>query len=229
MTTTTSSERAYYEVKNAIIDGRYPGGMRLPEDMIASELGFSRTPVRDALRRLNSEGLVEMVPNFGASVTQWSQMQLGEITTMRVMLEGFAAELAAIKITNAGLEELTHHNQEMEDAIIAGPKPDLERVSETNLEFHRTIVAAAGNKYLSQAIEPLWHLPLVIRKYALFSRERLELSRQHHRELIAAMHAREPKWASEAMRMHLYAARAFDEKVAVTGAPTHGRHSDNAA
>lgn len=210
---TTSSERAYYEVKSAILDGRYPGGMRLPEDMIASELGFSRTPVRDALRRLNSEGLVEMMPNFGASVTQWSQMQLGEITTMRVMVEGFAAQLAATKITNEGLAELTEHNRAMEEAIVSGPKPDLEKVSKTNLEFHRTIVAAAGNKYLTQAIEPLWNLPLVIRKYALFSRERLELSRQHHRELIAALRAREPKWAREAMRMHLYAARAFDEEL----------------
>lgn len=224
---TTSSEHAYIEVKEAILDGRYPGGMRLPEDMIASELGFSRTPVRDALRRLNSEGLVEIVPNFGARVTQWSQMQLGEITAMRVMLEGFAAELAAVKITNAGLSELTQHNNEMEDAITAGAKPDLDLVSKTNLEFHRTIVAAAGNKFLTQAIEPLWHLPLAIRKYAMFSRERLELSRQHHRELIAAMHAREPQWAREAMRMHLFAARAFDEKLAPDGASTNGGYPDD--
>lgn len=211
---TTSSERAYHEVKEAILDGRYRGGMRLPEDMIASELGFSRTPVRDALRRLNSEGLVEIAPNFGARVTQWSQMQLEEMTAMRIMLEGYAAQLAAAKITSAQLDELSHHNREWEAAVARRSKPDIDGIANSNLRFHQTIVAAAGNKFLTQAIEPLWHLPLVMRKYAMFSRERLELSRQHHREIIAALSAGEPQWASEAMRTHIVAARAFDAKLA---------------
>jgi DNA-binding GntR family transcriptional regulator len=208
---TTSAESAYIKVKAAILDGRYSGGMRLPEDMIAGELGFSRTPVRDALRRLSSEGLVEMAPNFGARVAEWSQVQLGEITTMRAMLEGYAAELAAPKISAEALGELTRHNAAMEAAIGIDAHPDLDGVSKANLAFHKTIVMAADNKVLMQAIEPLWHFPMVIRKYALFSRQRLELSRQHHKELIAALTGGDPYWAREAMRMHIYAARAFDE------------------
>ena len=211
---TTSSERAYHAVKEAILDGRYGGGMRLPEDMIAGELGFSRTPVRDALRRLNSEGLVEIAPNFGARVTQWSQMQLEEMTAMRIMLEGYAAQLAATKITPAELDELLRHNDAWEAAVSSSPKPDIDGIANSNLSFHRTIVTAAGNKFLAQAIEPLWHLPLVMKKYAMFSRERLELSRQHHSEIIAALSAGEPQWACEVMRTHIVAARAFDAKLA---------------
>ena len=213
-TTKTSSERAYLFVKKAILEGQYPSGTRLPEDRIATELGISRTPVRDALRSLIAEGLVVSEPNSGARVAAWSEDELSEISQMRVMLEGYAARLAASKITASQLDELKSLCAQMEAGAKALPRPDLNLVSTANLDFHRRIVAAADNMRLAAAIEPLWHYPVVIRKFALFTPERLERSLSHHREIVSALSERNGDWACSAMQNHLQSARSFDESLA---------------
>jgi DNA-binding GntR family transcriptional regulator len=178
--------------------------------MIAGELGISRTPVRDALRRLQSEGLVDIVPNYGARVASWTEVELGEISRMRVMLEGFACELAAAKIRPAEIGELRRHSEVM--AAAAGPDgdADLDQISRSNLDFHRVIAEAAHNTRLQSAIEPLWHFPLVIRKFALFSPDHIQRSLLHHREIITALTEGNPDWAGAIMRAHIESARPYD-------------------
>lgn len=207
----TSSERAYLFVKKAILEGEYPSGMRLPEDRIASELGISRTPVRDALRSLIAEGLVVSEPNSGARVAAWSEDELSEISEMRIMLEGYAAMLAARKINDEQLDGLLDLCNRMEQGTDHSGRPDLNLISTANLEFHQRIVAAADNKRLAAAIEPLWHYPVVIRKFALFTPERLKRSHAHHREIVAALAERNGEWARSAIQNHLQSARSFDE------------------
>lgn len=208
---TTSSERAYVAIKSEILRGRYPAGHRMIEETIANELAISRTPVRDAIRRLHSDGLVEFTPNAGARIPSWSERELAEITQMRALLESFAAELAAAKITQQEVEALVGLADEMDAALDHPDGPDLERLSNANLAFHRLIVSAAGNSRLALTLESLWALPLLIRKFGLFNLERLKRSGAHHRELIAALQVHDAQWAAAIMRTHILAAQSYDQ------------------
>ena len=137
---------------------------------------------------------------------------------MRVMLESFACELAAAKITAEQLAELTGHCDAMAAAAAAGGgELDLDQVSKSNLDFHRVVARAAGNSRLYAAIEPLWHFPLVIRKFALFSPERIQRSLTHHREIIAALSEGNPGWAAAVMRAHIESSRPYDLLLTETG------------
>jgi DNA-binding GntR family transcriptional regulator len=209
----TSAERAYTFIRSSILSGRYGGGTRLKEQEIASALAISRTPVRDAIRRLHSDGLIDFEPNQGARVTTWSKVDLTEISEMRALLESFAAELAAVKIGASELDELDRHTDAMQKAL-DGKEPRIDQISAANLAFHQVIGRAAGNTRLLLIIEGLWVLPLVARKFALFDRASLEQSINHHREITRALLARDAGWASAIMRAHILAARAYDGMLA---------------
>lgn len=204
-----SSERAYEHIKAAILSGRYRSGDRLPEDMVASELGVSRTPIRDALRRLQVEQLITVTPYSGARVASWSEDELRETAEMRAMLESFATGLAAAKRSAADLDLMRGLCMRMEEEA-ARTDPNLDQISQDNLAFHRAIVDAAGNTLLAASLEPLWIYPVVVRKYALFGRERLLRSLSHHKEMVTAIEKRDAEWASAVMRVHILAARSYD-------------------
>jgi len=211
---TSSAELAYEHVKHRILNGEFGGGTRMPEDTIAGMLGISRTPVRDALRRLESEGLVESAPNSGARVAQWTEVELTEIANMRILLESYAAELAARKIEVDQIKALTEQCDIMQFA--SEGDPDIVTVSASNLAFHRIVAQASGNSRLVASLEPLWHLPTVLRKYSLFSTERLVRSVQHHREIITALEAGDSNWAQSIMHAHLSSARIYDRLISNT-------------
>ena len=209
----TSAERAYKFIRSSILAGRYDSGARLKEQEIAGELAISRTPVRDAIRRLHSDGLIEFEPNQGARVANWSEVDLHEISEMRALLESFAAELAAGKIDQSELDELSRDTDVMQKALEAD-LPRIDPFSSANLAFHQGVVRAAGNARLSLIVEGLWMLPLLTRKFTLFDRAGLEQSISHHREIIRALRARDSAWASAIMRAHILAARAYDSELA---------------
>jgi DNA-binding GntR family transcriptional regulator len=209
----TSAERAYKFIRTNILTGRYGSGTRLKEQEIASVLAISRTPVRDAIRRLHSDGLIDFEPNQGARVTTWSEVDLRETSEMRALLESFAAELAAAKIGAAQLNELDRHTDAMR-AALEQDEPRIDQISAANLAFHHGIVLAANNSRLLQVIEGLWVLPLVAQKFALFDRASLEQSVNHHREIIRALRAGDGDWASAIMRAHILAARGYDSVLA---------------
>lgn len=215
--TTTSSERAYQLIRGQILAGRYRGGERLKEEAVARDLALSRTPVRDAIRRLQAEGLVLVTPNSGARVASWSEDELAEITEMRARLESLAAALAAARIAPAALAELARLADAMEQAITRAGGADLDGVSACNLAFHRAIAAAAGNGRLALMIESLHALPVVIRKFALFDRQRLLQSVAHHREIVLALRAGDAAWCEALMRAHILAARGYDRLLADRG------------
>jgi DNA-binding GntR family transcriptional regulator len=99
-------DRAYEAVRSGIIAGRYLAGARLTEQEIATTVGVSRTPVREALRRLDAEGLVEFTPNLGAVVTTWTEEDSDEIFDLRGMLESYGARRATIRATDEQIAEL---------------------------------------------------------------------------------------------------------------------------
>jgi DNA-binding GntR family transcriptional regulator len=204
-----SSQRAYSFIKQAILSGKYKSGERLLEDIFANELEISRTPVRDALRRLHAEQLVIVTPYSGARVASWTEAEMKEANDLRIMLESYAASLAASKRTDEQLEKLESLCHEME-VEAAKDTPSLDFISERNVALHRTVVESAANSQLSAAIEPLWNYPRIVRKYGLFGTERLNRSLSHHREILEAIKTRDPDWASAIMRLHILAARSYD-------------------
>ncbi len=204
-----SSDKVYEVIKHRILTGDFDAGKRLPEDMIAAELGLSRTPVRDALRRLQADGLVEIVPNSGGKVAQWTSESLAELAQLRAMLEGYAAELAATKIDEPALSRLDRLCDDMRE-ILSAPQVDLIALSRNNLTFHREVTVAANNARLLASIEPLWNFSLVARKFALFTNDRLDRTHSHHCEITAALREHDRDWARSIMHTHIQAARALD-------------------
>lgn len=205
----TSAEQAYEFIRTEILASRFPSGSRLPEEKIAAQLNISRTPVRDALRRLHSDGLIDLTANSGARVASWSAVELMEMSELRALLESFAVGLAARKIDSAGVSHLARLCDEMETALAAG-KVDLDVISANNVAFHRSVANAAGNSRLTANLESLWTFPLMVRKFALFGDDRLKRSLDHHREITAALQAGDAQWAEAIMRTHILAARAYD-------------------
>ena len=222
------SGRTYDELRSAILRGRYPTGTRLPEEELAQAFGVSRTPVREALRSLHAEGLVEFVPNRGAHVATWTQEELQEIYDLRALLESRGAELATPRITEQSIDRLRSLAAEMEalvpslDGSERSDEQVQDRISELNNEFHQAILQAAGSRQIVTLMSNVVHVPLVRRTFRSYDAAALARSFAHHRELIAAFEARDPLWAGSVMRTHVYTARAVLAQQQRTDSGTEG-------
>lgn len=206
---TTETESVVDGVRRLILSGQYASGDRLGEVELAATLGVSRTPVREALRLLAAEGLVEVTPNKGARVVAWSPAELEEIFALRAQVEGLAARRAAERITAEALDELEQIALAHAKATAAGPDRDLDRVYELNGLFHGGVVqAASGGASLSSVVNSLVHSVVLHRTLHTFDDAAMERSSRHHLEIVTAMRNRDPEWAECVMRSHLLAARA---------------------
>jgi DNA-binding GntR family transcriptional regulator len=192
-----------------ILNGRYATGSRLAEIELATTLGVSRTPIREALRLLAAEGLVELTPNKGARVMAWSAAELEEVFALRAVVEGLAARRAADRVTAAQLADLERIAVAHAEATAAGPQRDLERVYALNSDFHAGVVeAAGGGTSLTTVVGSLVHSAVLHRTLHTFDEVAMERSSRHHLEIVAALANRDPDWAECVMRAHLLAARA---------------------
>lgn len=201
-----AAERAYDEIRSLIAGPQFAAGDRLREEELSNLLGVSRTPVREALRRLAAEGMVEFLPHRGAHVTSWTQSQVHEIFRLRVLLEGHAAASAAVRIDGDGLAELRTLAVEMADHAELSP-PNLESIAELNTRFHELLATNAGSDYLIGFLRNVVQIALVHRAFRQYSSRALARSVQHHIELVEAVEARDPEWAEAVMRSHILAAQ----------------------
>jgi DNA-binding GntR family transcriptional regulator len=201
-------EEAAEALRVAILDGTLRPGSRLGEVELAEQLGVSRTPVREALRRLVAEGLVEVLPNRGARVVEWSAADLDEIYDLRALLESHGATRAATRISAGELPVLDKLCADMESCAGPGRNRDLDRLAGLNAEFHRRILDASGSARLAALVGTVVRVPLVLRTFHDYTAEALERSSGHHREIVAALRAGDPQWAGSVMRSHVLAARA---------------------
>jgi DNA-binding GntR family transcriptional regulator len=208
-----AAARAYEMIKAEIISGRMTGNARLKEAELAELTGVSRTPVREALRWLEADGLVVLNPNSGAHVALWSAEDLREITDLRALLESFGASLAAKKISSEQVAHLQNLQTRMEEAIARANAESLIQLAGLNKEFHLAIIEATGNHRLVSALQSIVEGPLIFRKFSVFSPEQIERSFSHHRDLIAALDAGDAEWAESTMRSHILAARSADKKL----------------
>lgn len=201
-----AAETAYEMIRRGVLSGEFARGQRLREEELAALVGVSRTPVREALRRLNAEGLVDFTPNRGARVTAWSERELEDLYEARALLEGFGARLAAGRISADEIAELHDIAEEMAAVAESGPDP-ADRLTELNGRFHRAIVHASRNTQLDTLVRGVMDVPLIYRTFQRYSPERLRASQSHHRELVEAFRAGDGEWAEAVMKAHILAAR----------------------
>jgi DNA-binding GntR family transcriptional regulator len=202
-----ATDVAYGSIRHGLIAGRWSAGSHLRETELADELGISRTPVREALRRLASEQMVVFEPHLGARVPGWSEQDLSEIFALRVELESYAAGEAARHATPQHVAELRQLARDMEQAAFGLPQPDYVGITEANDRFHRLIVTASGNRRLMSLVSTLIELPLVIRTFSRFDAKAMARSVQHHYDIADAIADRNADWAIAVMRAHIHAGR----------------------
>lgn len=204
----TAWEQAYLTLRRRLADGTYPPGSRLREEDLAAQLGVSRTPVREALRRLDAEGWLRVVPNQGAFAAEWSIAEIEEIFELRALLESHAAEHAAMAPDQRALETMEAACEQAEAALPGGDLAALEAISDANVRFHRALWEMSGQARCRAILHSLAVPPMVLRNFRSFDAAGLRRSVDQHREMIAAIMAGDPGWAGAVMRAHVQAGRA---------------------
>jgi len=201
-------DTAVVMLRDRLISGALAPGDRLGEAELAEELGMSRTPVREALRILSGEGLVEIEANRGARVSYWSEAELLNVFEIRLRLEGLAARRAAERATPAQADRL----HEIATLIAVYAKPgrdrDLEKVALHNSEFHGELLQIAGSPALSSAVAGVVFLSILSKTHESFDDEAFRRSVNHHFEIVEAIRAGQGDWAESTMRSHMLSARA---------------------
>jgi len=210
-----AADRVYGALKAGILDGTYGFGARLGEVELADTFGVSRTPVREALRRLDTEDLIETLPNRGARVRSWSGHELDDIFDLRALLEGHAAGLAAGRAGKDDIELLHGLCDEMDRMSRGGRAYDLNRLADFNRQLHQKILELSGNALLPQLVRSITQLPIVVSTFSHYSVEQLQRSMRQHRELVEALAAHDVQCADAVMRSHILSAR----RVLLTGEP----------
>lgn len=200
-------ELVYTVVRQGILDGTFEQGARLGEVDLARSLKVSRTPVREALRRLLSDGLIETIPNQGSRVRRWDPTELFEVFSVRALLEANSAGLAASRVTDEDVATMSRLCKQMEAAARSGPRQDLDRVSSLDEEFHEAIHAASGNTLLPNLIRELIQIPVVLRAAMDRTPQRLVQTMRQHQEILGALRTGDAAWAEAAMRSHVLSAR----------------------
>jgi DNA-binding GntR family transcriptional regulator len=203
----TPQASAYDRLRTQILKGSLPPGEWLREENLANDLGVSRTPVREALRRLHADGLVEVTPRRGAQVVTVSDADMADTYELRSRLEGLAARRAAMKGYD-DLAALRRLCDEMEALLDRLDDDACERMTLLNLRLHEIVTAAAEVKALPALLSGIMQVSVVRHTFSHYTQAELDRSFAQHRELIDAIEARDPDWAEAVMRSHLLGARA---------------------
>jgi len=200
-------EAAYHAIRSGILTGVYASGQHLSGEQLAGAIGVSRTPVREALRRLHAEGLVRVVPNHGAYVTGFTKADIAQMFSLRAVLESYAIELATPLLTEAQIDLIAELADRTYSLALEQPAEFRAGIAQANGQLHLTIVTAAGDARLAKMIASVVELPLVMRTLGVYTQDDLVRSAGHHRELALALRARDAAWAAAVMRSHLLAAK----------------------
>jgi DNA-binding GntR family transcriptional regulator len=199
--------QVYVELRTAILQGTLPPLERITENQIAARFGLSRTPVREAFRRLEAEGLIQVVPQRGSFVSQPSLEGILEIYQIRTPLEAMATRVAAETIEAGPLKRLEEILALEQDRRLSA-----ERSLRLNREFHAVIVACARNRRLTSMLVGLQDEVHRVRVLWPSTVARLDETWKEHAAILAALKAHDPAAAERCMREHLERARASTVK-----------------
>lgn len=196
-------ELVFEALRDAIISSALRPGERLMEVQLADELGVSRTPVREAIRKLEHEGLVVMIPRKGAYVADISLKDVAEIFDVRKALEALAAHRAAERANEEDLEQAERILVEYGECI---EKLDMPRLIEVDTQFHESIYHMAGNSRLKQMLNLLSEQVMRYRTMTLSHGPRMRRALEEHRRIVEAIAGRDPERASRLAREHIESA-----------------------
>ncbi|WP_424985122.1 GntR family transcriptional regulator [Microbulbifer sp. S227A] len=192
---------SYLRLLDEIRDGELLPGDRLRETELAERLGVSRTPVREAIRQLEADGLVSHVPRHGATLRKLDYAEVMELYEMRAVLEGTAARLAARAASDVELDELETLNEQL-----ASIGTGLE-AARLNTIFHATLLDAAKNRFLAKSMVSLKKAMMILGPTMLSDHNRAMAADAEHRRVIEALKARDGAAAETAMRAHIEASQ----------------------
>jgi len=210
------AQEAAKRIRDMIRKGTLKKGDRILEEPMCQAMGVSRTPLREALRILSSEGLIELIPNRGAYIAQPSINEIGEMFQVMSILEGTCARLCAEKMDDRGLSRLDDLYRKLEEHC---QTEDREKYMAVNHCFHSLVQELAGNKVLSEVINGLRQKILLYRYRQIYQPGRFLESMQEHRELQKAFRERNPEAAEKFMKEHLI--RQFEALKSVYVGPSN--------
>jgi DNA-binding GntR family transcriptional regulator len=196
-------EEAYRYLKTRIMSAALPPGASLNELEIAEALGISRTPVREAIRKLEQEGLAMRYPNRGAIVTKLSMKDVLEIWQIREILEPAACRLAAARVDDRALDRIEKVLLELKQRPVGAD--GYEAFLRADLELHGMVLEASGNGTLRQVVDLLNERIIQVR--VVTSPPRFQRSVDEHLAIVGALRTRDAGAAADAMRRHLANAR----------------------
>ena len=194
----TTAEAVYRALRRGIVDGKLAPGERLRSDAVANEMRVSRTPVREALRKLEAEGLVAHTGSR-VVVREFSEQDLTELFYVREALEGMAARLAAENATPAEIKEIRELLEDMNAIRLRG---DVGKLRKLTGEFHQLICRASHNKRLLQSLQSLLDHVRQMQSSTLYNEGRPAQALQEHRALLSAIEARDGGRAERLAREH---------------------------
>ena len=200
--------RVYHKIRDNILSGVYKENEELKEVTIGEELGVSRTPVREAFRQLELEGLIQIIPNKGAYVTGITIKDVEDIYMMRSKLEGLAARWATTNITKEQMEEMEENIYLSE---FHASKGHMEQIAVLDNRFHEIIYEACNSKMLEHQLRDFHEYVLRVRKMTLSQFKRSSESTKEHREIMEAIKAGDADRAEEAANRHIV--NAYDNMI----------------
>lgn len=206
-------QSAYQAILDSIRGGIYSAGDRLREDEVAERLGMSRTPVREAMGRLQEKGLLQPAPGRGLAIATLTMEQIFELYAMRGELEALVAKYAAQHATEAEIGNLVNLNGQFGEADSPAEAARINRV------FHTRLYDAARNRYLRAAVEDLQESIALLPKTTFMHENRIQSASQEHTEILNAIVARDPARAAELARAHISRSLAARLEMNGTGAP----------
>ncbi len=198
------TSKVFQHIRNEILDGRYQTGDFLVETKLAEELGVSRTPIREALKQLELEDLIESIPNRGVIVKGFSTEDIGDIFTIRHLLEGLAASWAAERIKQHELDQLAEIIELME---LYTRRNDFSQLAKLDSSFHDIIFIASNSRTLRHISASLIQNAKVARQSSLTIPERAPKSLEEHKAIYAALLAHDAEAAKATMEAHVLTAK----------------------
>jgi DNA-binding GntR family transcriptional regulator len=215
----TKSQSLTDQLIETIVNGQYPAGSKISEADLAKTFQVSRGPLREAIMKVQSLGLVEKVPHVGARVVKLSKSKLTEIYSVREALEGMAANLACQHITTAEIEALTTL-LEQHKAHINSVDGNSYCKQQGNDDFHYLIIKASRNsKLITLLCDELYHLQRMYRYQSPQTHSRPEIALQEHEHILFAIKNRDAELAEMLMRRHIKRSRMLLEAQLTDSAP----------
>lgn len=192
--------QVFDKIRSDILNGKYKRGEELVESSIGKELGISRTPVREAIRQLELEGFVQLVPNKGAFVTGISEKDVRDIYLIRARLEGLAARMAAKNITPELLDA-------MEETVVLSEyhakKEHYEQVCEMDSKFHKLLYKASGSRILEHTLTDFHQYVQRVRMASIMKKRRMEKSNDEHDAILTAIREHDEEKAELVATRHI--------------------------